>query len=100
MGEEAKGGRCAVDEMAPRRDEPRVDTEALTTESQAADLGAAMKAGDIAIAARERKGSTEAVKGGQRVHAASARAGEEKITTGGEGRVAVQAVAGRCLDPM
>ena len=43
MAKQSKGGRRAVDEMSPRRDERGVDTEALRSKGESTDLGGAVK---------------------------------------------------------
>ena len=43
MAKQSKGGRRAVDEMSPRRDERGVDTKALRFKGESTDLGGAVK---------------------------------------------------------
>ena len=43
MAEQSKGGRRAVDQVGPRRDQRGVDTKALRSKGEGTDLGAAVK---------------------------------------------------------
>ena len=43
MTKQSKGGRRAVDEMSPRRNERGVDTKALRSKGESTDLGGAVK---------------------------------------------------------
>ena len=64
MHKEAEDRRRAVDKVSPGGNEIRVDAEEVGAGGDAADGGGSMEAHGVAIAARNGKGSTEAVEAG------------------------------------
>lgn len=64
MHKEAEDRRRAVDKVSPGGNEIRIDAEEVGAGGDAADGGGPMEAHGVATAARNGKGSTEAVEAG------------------------------------